>query len=57
MAVSVFVALSHEVHHVLITGWEGQVHAEYWLDVLSCDHLTVTFVEEAEALLGLLVLA
>ena len=57
MAVSVFVALSHEVHDVLVADLEVQVHRQHWLNVLCCDHLAVTLVEEAEALLGLLVLA
>ena len=57
MASSCLVALSDEIHDVLIGRGEGQVLGKHWLDVLSSDHLAVTLVKETEALLGLFVLA
>ena len=51
------ITLSNEVHNVLIRGREGQVLGQDGLDVLRRDDLPVPLVEEAEALLGLLVLA
>ena len=51
-----FVTLLYEVHHILVSGWEGQVLGKDRLDVLGGDDLAVTLVEETEALLSLLVL-
>ena len=57
MARATFVTLSNEIHHVLV-GWrEGQVLGQYRLDVLRGNDLAITFVEEAEALFSLFVLA
>ena len=57
VASACLVALSDEIHDVLIGRGEGQVLGKHWLDVLSSDHLAVTLVKETEALLGLFVLA
>ena len=57
MAVAALVAFRHEIYHILVCGRERQVLSQDWLDVLRCDDLPVALVEEAEALLGLLVLA
>ena len=51
-----FVTLLDEVHHILVSGREGQILGKDRLDVLGGDDLAVTLVEETEALLGLLVL-
>ena len=51
------VTLGNEVHDVLISGRERQVLCQHGLDVLRSDDLSVSLVEEAEALFGLFILA
>ena len=41
-----FVTLLYEVHHILVSGREGQVLGKDRLDVLGGDDLAVTLVEE-----------
>ena len=52
-----FIALSNEVHHILICGREGQILSENWLDILCSNHLTVALIEKSEAFFSLFVFA
>ena len=57
MARATLVALSYEIHNVLVCGWERQVLGKHRFDVLSGDDLAIALVEQTEALFSLFVLA
>ena len=54
---STFVALSDEIHHIVICGRERQVLSEHGFDLLVGDELAIALIEQAEALLGFFLLA